>query len=145
MSAPAAVSDPTATSARLMVAIGRLHRWLRPTGDERLTLSQWSALVTIADSSRVRIGDLVEREAVSAPTATRLVASLEELGLVSRAVDPDDRRSALVSATPRGKALLRKARTLRTERLSARLAALGEAELAQLVDALPVLERLTAP
>ncbi len=139
------VAAQDATAAQLLVAIGRLRRWLRSADAEQLTLSQWSALVTIADSPRVRIGDLVEREAVSAPTATRLVASLEELGLVTRMVDPADRRSALVTATPRGKAVLRKARTLRTERLSERLAALDDAELARLVDALPVLERLSGP
>ena len=61
-------------AARLRVAITRLQRQLRQQSFGDLTLSQWSALVTIEMRGPMRIGDLAEREGVSAPTATRLVA-----------------------------------------------------------------------
>src|SRR3954453_1916555 len=101
---PPGAQDPTLehadAAARLRVAITRLNRQLRQQSIGNLTLSQWSALVTIETHEPLRIGDLADREGVSPPTATRLVASLEDQGLVSRTVDASDRRSAYVSLTP---------------------------------------------
>ena len=76
------------TAARLRVAIARLARQLRQHSPGGLTPSQWSALATVEQFGPLRIGDLAEREGVTAPTATRVVASLEEAGLLSRATDP---------------------------------------------------------
>src|SRR3954467_15852324 len=89
-------------AARLRVAITRLQRQLRQQSVGDLTLSQWSALVTVEMHGPMRIGDPTQREGVSAPTATRLVASLEERGLVQRESAPTDRRSSYVSVTPPG-------------------------------------------
>ena len=72
--------------------------------------SQWSALVSVEEHESLRIGDLAEREGVSAPTATRLVASLEEAGLLSRTSDPADRRTAYVALTDAGREKLEWAR-----------------------------------
>jgi hypothetical protein len=46
--------------------------------------------------------ELAVRERVQRPTVTRFVCRLEELGLVTRAADPTDRRSALITITPQG-------------------------------------------
>lgn len=129
-------------AARLRVAVARLTRHLRQTAPGELTLSQWSALVTVETQAPVRIGDLAEREGVSAATATRLVASLEERGLVARETDLADRRSSRVSLTPAGRAKLDWARRRRTERLAQRLSTLTDDEVRRLLDALPVLETL---
>jgi DNA-binding MarR family transcriptional regulator len=134
---------PPEVAARLRAAIARLSRKLRqqqPAG--QLTLSQWSALVTIETRGAVRIGDLAELEHVSAPTATRLVASLEEAGLLQRVVDEADRRSASVSLNAAGRRALAQARRLRAEQLAKLLATWPAADVAQLVAALPLLERL---
>src|SRR3954471_20350257 len=90
-------------AARLRVAITRLQRQLRQQSVGDLTLSQWSALVTIELHGPLRIGDIADREGVSAPTATRLTASLEEQGLVERETDSADRRSSYVHVTDRGR------------------------------------------
>ncbi|HET6816272.1 MAG TPA: MarR family transcriptional regulator [Mycobacteriales bacterium] len=129
-------------AARLRVAVARLTRHLRQTAPGELSLSQWSALVTIETQGPVRIGDLAEREGVSAATATRLVASLEELGLVGRESDVTDRRSWRVSLTAAGRAKLEWARRRRTERLAQRLSTLSPDDVRRLLDALPVLESL---
>src|SRR3954447_6276882 len=89
-------------AARLRVAITRLQRQLRQQSVGDLTLSQWSALVTIEMHGPMRIGDLAEREGVSAPTATRLVASLEERARVSRESDASARLRRYISATSEG-------------------------------------------
>jgi len=131
-------------AARLRVAITRLQRQLRQQALGDLTLSQWSALVTVEMHGPMRIGDLAEREGVSAPTATRLVASLEERSLLSRETDSADRRSSYVSVTPAGVEQLDWARKVRTAKLAQRLSTLDDTDIQRLLDVLPLLEALAA-
>ncbi len=136
-------SEPLAyaeTAARLRVAVARLARQLRQHSPGGLTPSQWSALLTVEDNRSLRIGDLAEREGVSAPTATRLVASLEEAGLLTRTTDPADRRTAYVALTPAGHEKMEWARNVRTASLAQRLSAMPEADVRRLVELLPLLE-----
>jgi DNA-binding MarR family transcriptional regulator len=139
----AVTSDPVAyaeTAARLRVAVARLARQLRQHSPGGLSPSQWSALVMVEDKQSLRIGDLAEREGVSAPTATRLVASLEEAGLLTRTTDPADRRTAYVALTDAGRDKLEWARGVRTASLAQRLSAMPEADVRRLVELLPLLE-----
>jgi DNA-binding MarR family transcriptional regulator len=136
-------SDPVEfaeTAARLRVAVARLARQLRQHSPGGLSPSQWSALVTVEDNRSLRIGDLAEREGVSAPTATRLVASLEEAGLLTRTTDPADRRTAYVALTKEGREKLDWARGVRTASLAQRLSAMPEEDVRRIVELLPLLE-----
>jgi len=143
MTTPAATRIHAEAAAKLRTAIARLNRRLRQQTVGELTLSQWSALVAVESASRMRIGDLAAHEHVSAPTATRLVASLEMEGLVRREVDDEDRRSTLISLSDPGRHALAELRRKRTEALAARLAALAPDDLDRLTAALPVLEQLS--
>jgi DNA-binding MarR family transcriptional regulator len=143
MTTPTVTRTHAEAAARLRTAIARLNRRLRQETVGELTLSQWSALVAVEGGGRMRIGDLAEHEHVSAPTATRLVASLEAEGLVQREVDDADRRATVVSLAEPGRQALAELRRKRTEALAARLAALTPADLERLVDALPLLEELS--
>ena len=138
----AATHTHAQAAARLRAAVTRLNRALRQQNVGDLSLSEWSALATVEGERRMRIGDLADHEHVSAPTATRVVASLERRGLLTRKPDPADRRSALVALTPAGSAALRQVRRVRTEALARRLAELDAADVDRVLDALPVLERL---
>lgn len=138
----AATDQHAETAARLRVIIARLARQLRQNSPGGLTLSQWSALVTVEEHQPLRIGDLAEREGFSAPTATRLVAGLEAGGLVARTGDPTDRRTSYVELTDAGREKLFAARGTRTATLASRLSTLDADDIARLVDALPVLEAL---
>ena len=142
MTAPAATRSHAEVATRLRTIIARLNRHLRQETVGTLTLSQWSALVAIETAGPMRIGDLADYEHVSAPTATRLVASLEEQGLIRRDIDEGDRRSALVSLAEPGRRALAELRRRRTEALAARLAGWTDADLDRLTDAIPLLERL---
>lgn len=144
MTTPTATFAHAAAGARLRTVIARLSRQLRQQTDGTLTLSQWSALVSVETAGPMRIGDIADREHVSPPTATRLVASLEAAGLVRREVDDDDRRSALVSLTAAGEQALVDARRKRTQALAQRLSRWSPHDLARLAEALPLLERLAA-
>jgi DNA-binding MarR family transcriptional regulator len=142
VTAPVTTRTHAEAAARLRTAISRLNRRLRHQTVGELTLSQWSALVAVESAGRMRIGDLAAHEHVSAPTATRLVASLELEGLLQREVDDDDRRAAVVSLAEPGRQALAEIRRKRTAALAARLAALSPADLDRLIDALPLLEEL---
>jgi DNA-binding MarR family transcriptional regulator len=132
-------------AVRLRVTLARLVRRLRAVGGEGdLTASQLSALATTAEAGRLRIGDLASREAVTAPTMTRLVDSLVGAGLVRRDRDPADGRSMLVSPTALGAARLGAIGQERTAFLADRIARLGASERRRLSDAVPVLEHLGA-
>jgi DNA-binding MarR family transcriptional regulator len=129
-------------ASRLRLAIARLARQLRQQTLGSLTLTQWSALATVETHEPVRIGDLAEREGVSAATATRVVAALEERGLVARSADVADRRSWRVSLTVDGRRELIAMRKVRTARLAQRIADLDPADARRLSELLPVLETL---
>jgi len=130
------------TAARLRVVIARLARQLRQHSPGGLTPSQWSALAMVDASGPLRIGDLAEREGVSAPTATRVVASLEELGLLSRASDPADRRTSYIALTDDGRNKLESVRRSQSTQLVQRLSEMPAQDVRRLVELLPVLESL---
>jgi DNA-binding MarR family transcriptional regulator len=99
-------------------------------------------LVSIEMHGPLRLGELAQREAVTAPTMTRVLAALDERGFIVRTPDPDDARSTRVSISPAGSAALDSVRSQRTAILDARLARLSDADRAALTAALPALEAL---
>jgi DNA-binding MarR family transcriptional regulator len=120
----------------------RLSRLLRQHNGPELSPALVSALATVARGP-VTLGRLAELEAVQPPSMTRLVAKLEELGLVTRAVDGNDRRVSRLTVTAAGAQLLAEVRLRRNELLAARLTALDPADVAAIEAAMPALERLS--
>ena len=130
-------------AARLRLAVGRLARQLRRRSGG-LTLSQLSALSSVALLEPVRLGDLAARECVAAPTMTRIAARLVESGLCERREAPDDARSALHTTTPAGRRSLGSVRAERTQLLARRLEALSDEQRLHLPQAVALLEALVA-
>lgn len=126
----------------LRLVIGRIARRLRQDSSAGLSPSQLSALSGLDDHGALRLSELAAVERVSAPTLTKIVASLEAQGLVRRQGDPDDRRASIVRVTPAGQAVLRRIRSQRTAMLTRLLAELPAADVERLREALPVLVRL---
>jgi DNA-binding MarR family transcriptional regulator len=131
-------------AARLAVAVGRINRLIRPSG-ENLTLGLLSALSTILRKGPVRPSDLVRIESAAAPTVTRLLADLESRGLIRRTADPSDRRSFTVEVTDAGAAAVLAARVERADAVSVLLDRLSEEERATIDAALSALERIAEP
>jgi DNA-binding MarR family transcriptional regulator len=129
-------------AARLRLVLNRLARRLRSQAAGDLSPSLVSALVSIELHGPITLGQLATHELVRPPSVTRMVAVLEERGLVRRETDAADRRIARVSLTDEGRRTLRHTRTRKTAYLARRLRELDAAQLVVLVDALPVLERL---
>jgi DNA-binding MarR family transcriptional regulator len=134
--------DHAEEAARVRLAIARIHRLLRQDTAEGLTLTQLSTLVRVEEHEPVRPGKLASLEGISPSTLTRLIASLEESGLILRLTDPADGRVSHLRLTDDGRAVLERVRSRRTAVLQDRLAALSAEDLQRLVAALPALERL---
>jgi DNA-binding MarR family transcriptional regulator len=129
---------------RLRMALMRSARRLRQEAGGALSPSQGAALATIARHGPLTPSELAARERIQRPTATRVLARLEETGLVVRSADPADRRSSLLTVTPAGAALLEEQRTRKDAFLSERLEALGAEDRATLERAAALLEDLLA-
>ena len=110
----------------LSLAVMRLARQLRfRNPSSPVTLSQLSALATLANEGAMTPGALAIRERVRPPSMTRVIASLADMGLVERAPHPVDGRQVLVTVSPSGAELVKAARRARQEWLGERLATLN--------------------
>ena len=123
-------------------AIHLLRRLRREDDASGLPAPQLSALSVIVFGGPITLGALAAAEQVRPPTITRVVATLEESGLVVRETDDADRRVARVKATAKGTRLLQEGRQRRVATLADSLAALSAADRALLASAVPVLERI---
>ncbi len=75
-----------------------------------LPLTWYDVLKHLGDASgRLRMGELEGRVLLSQSGVSRLVARMEEAGLVRRQVVPQDRRAAEVALTAQGREALREA------------------------------------
>ena len=132
----------TDLAARLRLAVGRLHRRIRIDDHESVPPLQLSALVTVEQHGPLRLSELARREAVTAPTMSRVLSALDEQGLVHRAPDPQDARGVLITLSDTGSVRLNEMRNHRTALIARRLARLDEAQRAALATAVPALEAL---
>jgi DNA-binding MarR family transcriptional regulator len=106
-----------------MATVGLTATALSETREAQdLTLSQWRALVVLAERDGQHVGDLADRLGISLPSASRLVRRLERRGLVSAERDETDRRATLLSLRPRGRAAHRAVVATRRDRIAKALA-----------------------
>ena len=129
-------------AVRLRLVISRTARRLRQEAGGELSPSRSAALATIDRHGPLTPSELAGRERIQRPTATRLIARLEETGLVDRTQDPTDRRSFVVALTPAGRELLSRVRTRKDAYLARRLRDLDADERATLARAAAILERV---
>jgi DNA-binding MarR family transcriptional regulator len=134
----------TSSAAHLRVVIARTARRLRQEAGVDLSPSQTAALATIERRGPITPSELAAYERIQRPTATRVIARLEEAGLLSRAADPADGRSSLLSITAEGEALLERMRANKDAFLARRLEALEPEEREVLDRAADILERVLA-
>src|SRR3954452_22882586 len=130
-------------AAALRDSITRLNRRLRqarPMGD--LTMTQLSALTSLELAGALTPRELAEVERVQPPTLTRIVAKLEERGLVVRSPHPTDGRQVILGASETGRAVVAEHRRTRDEWLAKHLMALTPEEREVLTRAAEILGRI---
>jgi DNA-binding MarR family transcriptional regulator len=131
-------------AGHLRLIIVRTARRLRQEAASELSPSMTAALSTVERHGPMTPSEVAARERIQRPTATRVLARLEEAGLVQRTPDPHDRRSSLLTTTPAGAELLAELRTRKTAFLAERLEGLSPDERATLDRAADILERMLA-
>lgn len=130
-------------AAQLRPSLLRLTRIVRNQRvDMSITLTQLSAMGTLNKRGPMSAGELAACERVQPPSMTKVLASLEDRGLVRRDPHPSDRRQAIIVITEDGVALLDSERRSRDAFLSQRLSQLTSDERSALRNAIPVLDKL---
>ena len=127
---------------RLGMAITRLARLLRQQAADDLTPTMRAAVGTIAREGPLTLGELAASEQVAPPTVTKVVAKLEDRGLVEREADPTDRRVVRVVLSDRGEKWLEADRRRRHAWLADRIDNLDAADRDRLVRAVDAIESL---
>ncbi|BCJ65010.1 MarR family transcriptional regulator [Polymorphospora rubra] len=134
---------PAQLATLLRDAITRLNRRVRqtrPVGD--LTATQLSALISLELAGALTPRELADIERVQPPTMTRIVAKLEERGLVGRTPHPTDGRQVILAVTEAGRDMLDQIERARDEWLASRLAELTAEERETLSSAAEILRRI---
>jgi DNA-binding MarR family transcriptional regulator len=123
-------------------AIHLLRRARRVDAESHLPAPQLSALSVLVYGGPMTLGALAAAEQVRPPTMTRLVAAMEDGGLVTRETDENDRRVVRISATARGRRILEEGRDRRIATIAESLAALSPADVADIATALDAIEKV---
>jgi len=126
---------------RLRRVLIRIARRIRSTSD-RITPSQRSVLGTVYRDGPVTVGQIAEIEHIQPPAASRILTTLEQLGLVERRQDPTDRRCSRVVVTQAGTDLVIELSAAGRGWLAEQLAQLDPHDVDQIAGAIPALERM---
>jgi DNA-binding MarR family transcriptional regulator len=142
------IRSHAALASELRISISRLARRLRAERISRgvateLSDTQLAALAALERHGAMTPGELAEHEKVQPPSMTRVIAALEERGLVTRAPHPTDGRQVMLTVTEQGRDLVQASRRLRDAWLAQRLRELSQEERATLRAAAPILQRLS--
>jgi DNA-binding MarR family transcriptional regulator len=136
-------TSDTALASALRLAVMRLARRMRSErADTSLTLTQLATLATLERRGPLTPRELAAAERVQPPSMTRIAASLEAAGLVTRTDHPTDGRQVLLALAPAGAALLREDRRRREAWLAQQLRGLDAQDRDVLRRATAVLDRL---
>lgn len=114
-------------------AAAQLSRLGLYPGQEALLIELWR------DEGRSQVS-LAEALRVEPPTVTKMVQRMEASGLVTRTVDPADRRAVRVSLTPEGRKLKSQVLAITAELKARTLAGLSDRQQADLRGLLATLE-----
>ena len=129
-----------AEATDLRTATFRLARRIRAQrAVDRMSDGQFTVLATLKVHGPHTLGELADRERVSAPSMTRTVNCMAEDGLVEKVPHPDDGRQVLVRATEAGEAVVRETIAQRDSWMLAHIEGLDAAQLALLRQAADLL------
>jgi DNA-binding MarR family transcriptional regulator len=138
-----------ALATAMRISISRLARRLRVErlglGGTETVLSdiQLAALAALARHDSMTPGELAEHEKVQPPSMTRVIAVLEERGLVKREPHATDRRQVILTVTDEGRDVVQRVRLRREAWLAQRLQELTPDERQILSAAAPILEKIS--
>ena len=123
--------------------ISNIGAWMQRVAQDWLVLelTHIAAMNTLARFGPMTPGELAAHEMVQPPSMSRVLASLEDRGLVVRAPHPTDGRQVIVALTDAGNTLIEEVRA-REAWLSQRLKALSNEDRETLQNAIEVINKL---
>ena len=119
---------------QLVVLADAVSRSIAQVYAERFDLSrdEWRVLAALAKTGTMKTRDAALYATLDKMQVSRAVAGLERAGLLTRTVDPEDRRNRILKLTASGRELLRKLVPMVEAREAFLLEALAPEERAQL-------------
>ena len=104
----------------------RLQGQLRALG---INLTQWRVLSVLQSHGRCNLSRIVDLTLMEQPTVSRVVATLEEDGMIDRRISTEDTRVMEVALTSRGASVFDEILPIAARRQRAALEGLSEGEL----------------
>ena len=123
-------------------AIHLLRRISREDSAVGVSPARMSALSVLIFTGPKTMSELATMERVKLPTMSRLVAAMEQEGLVTRRPHEEDARSVVLTATAKGKRVLEHGRELRLSALENLLEGASAREVAVVREAAQIVDRL---
>lgn len=145
--APARVTETTEISGAsdFRMATFRLARRLRSQrAVDSMSDGQFAVLAALSAHGPHTLGELADRERVSAPSMNRTVNCLEESSYLSRTPDETDRRKVNIALTDAGRTVVEETIRRRDSWLEESLAALTDAQRATLQAAAVIMREVAA-
>jgi DNA-binding MarR family transcriptional regulator len=140
---PRGSGDVATTADRLhSAAIHLLRRVRKEDAIMAEAPARLSALSVLVFGGPMSLGELAAAEQVKPPTMSRVVAGLEQNGLVERFADSNDARRVRLCATAKGVKLMKQGRRRRIQYLAQNLERRPAYELEVVRHAVEILERV---
>ncbi|WP_345800578.1 MarR family transcriptional regulator [Microbacterium sp. AZCO] len=137
--------DLAAEASDLRIATFRLARRLRAQrAVDSMSDGQFAVLATLKVHGPHTLGELADRERVSAPSMNRTVNCLQDSGYLTRTPDDDDRRKVNIALTDTGLDVVEETVRRRDAWLEAALADLPPAKRAVLMEAAEIMREVAA-
>jgi len=123
-------------------SIHLLRRVSREDSRAGVSPARLSALSVLVFAGPKTMSELAAMERVKVPTMSRLVAAMEEEGLVRREKHGTDARAVVLRSTAKGRRILDRARELRLSLLESLLSTATAREIATVREAAEIVDRL---
>lgn len=132
-------------ASEFRMATFRLARRLRSQrAVDSMSDGQFAVLAALSHYGPHTLGELADRERVSAPSMNRTVNCLEESGYLSRTPDETDRRKVNIALTEGGRGVVAETVRRRDSWLEESLSALSAQERATLAAAAAIMREVAA-
>jgi DNA-binding MarR family transcriptional regulator len=131
-------SDSVLETVPLVMRI--IRREFRSHRGPGFSVPEFRSLAFLNRTPGASLGELAEHIGIEAPTASKLVETLVQRGLVKRQEDPRDRRRMSLTILPKGKKSIDEATEQTRQFMVQRLAHLSEDERKQVLSAMSLLK-----
>jgi DNA-binding MarR family transcriptional regulator len=138
MAQPPSLADEVLEVVPLVMRI--IRKEFRSQRGPGFSVPEFRSLAFINRRPGASLGEVAEHLGLEAPTASKLVESLVQRGLLRREDDPQDRRRMRLNILPKGRAAVDKAYEHTRQFLAARLAHLSEEQRQLVLASLDLLE-----